>query len=425
MYSLDDDKTVIYDKNSDKVANCSVLAKLVAARIVIDSCQDYATEITVPAAPVRELDKVKCSRVGLLVGEVISVRELLYCFLIANAADAGNVLAYYFGNGSIPAFVDKMNAFAADHGCVNTFFADPNGLKDDVQKTTAKEIGLLYEACLENEFFKQIVGMTRYDMPATNRYKEIRYLRTTNLTMVSSYKDYYNSNIINGKYGTDKDANGYIVTTATKDGYTYLCVILNGATSDYDSDGLSENMAMVESAKLYSWTFRYIKLRVVAKTSTIVTEVKVNHSDAYDYVSLVPMIEVSALVPDGVDSESVYITPIAELTREQVDAPIHKGDVLGVASILYAGEEIARVDLVASFDVERSYLKFITGTILDFLTGKVFVGICLTLILAVAVLFVVHLFVTPDKKHKRRNIRVVKGYEVLDKKEKAETRREE
>ena len=137
------------------------------------------------------------------------------------------------------------------------------------------------------------------------------------------------------------------------------------------------------------------------------------------------MIEVSALVPDGVDSESVYITPIAELTREQVDAPIHKGDVLGVASILYAGEEIARVDLVASFDVERSYLKFITGTILDFLTGKVFVGICLTLILAVAVLFVVHLFVTPDKKHKRRNIRVVKGYEVLDKKEKAETRREE
>ncbi|MBE6812026.1 MAG: D-alanyl-D-alanine carboxypeptidase [Ruminococcaceae bacterium] len=418
VYSLDADRTVIYEKNAEKIVNCSALAKVVTAYLVTTLCDDYSQLITVPATPIRALDSVSCTRVGILVGEVISVQELLYCMMIANAADAGNVLAYHFGGDSISAFVEKMNEFAAELGCENTHFADPNGLEDMEQYTTAKDFALIYEKCLTGDYFAQIAGMDYYKMPATNKYYETRYLHTTNLCMDYNYPDYYCEQVVNGKVATDSNTLGYAVSTATKDGYTYLAVVLAGPSVDYDEDGNTENMAMVDTANVYDWIFDKVKLRVVVKTSTIVDEVKVNHSAEYDYVSLVPMIEVSALVPEGIDSESVYIRSIAELTKTEVDAPVHKGDVLGTAGIYYADEEIARVDLVASFDVERSYSRFISESLQDLFTHPVFIIIISILLLAGGGFGVYVYFFSSSKKFKGKKIRIIKGYEVIDKKKK-------
>ncbi len=416
LYSLDSERTVIYDKNSDTLANCASLAKIVTARIVIDECSDYTTQITASSTAIRALDSVSCTRSGILVGEVISVQELLYCMMISNAADAAYVLAYYFGNESIDNFVAKMNAYVQSLGCENTVFSDPAGLQDGRQFTTAKEIAVIYEDCLKSDYFTQIAGMDYYKMPATNKYYETRYLHTTNLCMDSDYRDYYCSEVINGKVATDSNDVGYAVTTATNDGYSYLCVVLNGPYMDYDEDENNENMAMVDTADLYDWLFDTVKLRIVAKNSTVVDEIKVNHSADYDYVSLVPMMDVSALVPEGIDADSVYIRSVPELTKTEVDAPIHKGDVLGVASILYADEEIARVDLVASFDVELSYVQFVKQTAIEIFTHPVFIILC-CLIAVAAVVFGCYFFFFPGGKQRRkRNIRIVKGYEVVDKK---------
>lgn len=419
MYSLDAERTVIYDKNSDVLANCASLAKIVTARIVIDECEDYTMPITAASDAIRPLDNVSCTRVGILVGEVISVQELLYCLMIANAADAGNVLAYHFGGESITAFVDKMNDYVKSLGCENTVFADPNGLKDGQQFTTAKEMAMIYEDCLNNDYFAQIASMDYYKMPATNKYYETRYLHTTNLCMDPDYSDYYCSEVINGKVATDSNDVGYAVSTATNDGYSYLCVVLNGPQKDYDEDGKTENTAMVDTAKLYDWLFDTVKLRVVAKNSTVVGEVKVNHSADFDYVSLVPMMDVSALVPEGIDTESVYIKAIPELTKTEVDAPIHKGDVLGTAAILYADEEIARVDLVASFDVEVSYSQFLIQSVRDIITHPVFIIIVIVILVALAVFGCYFFFVPGGKKFRKNNVRIIKGYEVMNKKSKS------
>lgn len=335
--------------------------------------------------------------------------------MISNAADAGNVLAYHFGGESIEAFVDKMNEFAAQLGCENTHFADPNGLSDAVQYTTARDFAAIYKACLENDYFAQLAGMDYYKMPATNKYFETRYLHTTNLCMDGNYPDYYCSEVVNGKVATDANNIGYSVTSATKDGYSYMAVVLNGPFVDYDNDENNENMAMVDTAKVLNWIFETVKLRVVARTSTVVTEIKVNHSSEYDYVSLVPMIEVSALVPDGIDDESVYIRAIPEMTKTETDAPVHKGDVLGTASILYADEEIARVDLVASFDVERSYSRFISETFHDIVTNPIFIIFVAILVLAGLVFGLYMYFFSSSKKFKGKKIRIVKGYEVMEK----------
>lgn len=419
MISLDDEKTIIYDKNSEQKTSPSAVAKIVTAMVVLEACDDYSLLLTAPYDPVRSLDALGCTTVGILVGEKISVQELLYCMMINNACDAANILANHFGGNSIDAFVEKMNAFAADAGCTDTHFTNPNGFDDPAQHTTARDIAVLYKKCLQNDFFTELAGMKYYDMPATNLYKEVRYLRTTNLCMNAAFAEYYCEYIVNGKGGTTEADRSCLVTTGSKDGYTYLCVVLDAPNEDSDGDGYKETFAMTETKALYEWTFRYVKLRVVAKTSTIVSEARVNLASEFDYVSLVPKEEISALVPEGVDAESVYIEAIPELTKTEVDAPVYKGDVLGVASIKYAGEEIVRVDLVASFDVERSHAKFIGDSILAVVTSKLFLALVALAVFVVLPLLVVFFVVLPSRR--QESIRIVKGYEALEDKKKKNT----
>ena len=159
--------------------------------------------------------------------------------------------------------------------------------------------------------------------------------------------------------------------------------------TDFDNDNVTENMSFVSSKELYEWVFSNIKLRTVVNTSTYVGEVKVRLSKDYDYVSLVPVENVSALVPSGVNAESVYIEPISEITCESVDAPVKKGDILGRAAIKYAGSTVAEVDLVAAFDVDVSSSKYIGDKIIKIITHPVFIIITIIIVAISIALFIV------------------------------------
>ncbi|MFR0950855.1 MAG: hypothetical protein ACLSFT_10175 [Ruminococcus callidus] len=50
------------------------------------------------------------------------------------------ILANQFGDGSIDGFVTKMNDTAAEIGCTATTFANPTGLYDTRQQTTARDM---------------------------------------------------------------------------------------------------------------------------------------------------------------------------------------------------------------------------------------------------------------------------------------------
>jgi D-alanyl-D-alanine carboxypeptidase (penicillin-binding protein 5/6) len=75
-------------------------------------------------------------------GEVMTLQDLLYCALVASANEACNIIAEYI-SGSIPAFVEGMNARAAELGCAETHFTNTHGLPDENQYTTAGDFSLI------------------------------------------------------------------------------------------------------------------------------------------------------------------------------------------------------------------------------------------------------------------------------------------
>ena len=399
LVSADDEAGIIYDKNSSVRCDPGSLVKIVTAILVLENCDDISQRVTASGNAIRSIERLGVTTAGILVGETMTVEELLYCLLVYNASDAANVLAEFIA-GSIDEFVNMMNDFAKKQGLTDTLFSNPGGYDSMNQYSTARELAAMFRYCMENPVFEKIISTFLYEMPATNKYTQTRYLKNTNYLINSGIADYYTKSVKGGKSGNTAGGGCNVVSMASKDGYNYICVVLDAPMMNIDQDESLENMSFVYSKKLYEWAFENIKLRVIANTFTYVGEVAVRLSDDFDYVSLVPAENVSALVPSGVGAESVLIEPISELTAEKIDAPVKKGEVLGRASIKYAGEVVAEVDLVAAFDVDISAAKFIGDKFAAVLTSPAFI-----ILFVIAVIVILPLSVISYRNKRKLRLR--------------------
>ncbi len=148
---------VLYDVTSDKVLfqkNCTkkcypasttkMLTAIVACRII-----DPDTVLTV-GNEIRLIGE-ESSRAGLLVGMKFPFRALLDALLLPSGNDAAYTIAVnaarIYRNDqtlsdqeALKVFVDLMNEAAADLGCEDTHFVNPDGWHDDDHYTTALDL---------------------------------------------------------------------------------------------------------------------------------------------------------------------------------------------------------------------------------------------------------------------------------------------
>jgi D-alanyl-D-alanine carboxypeptidase len=90
------------------------------------------------------------SKMGFKVGTVMTVDNALKMILVKSANDIAVALGEAVA-GSEPAFIARMNREASRLGMTRTTFANPHGLPDPRQVTTARDLALLASAIL-NEF---------------------------------------------------------------------------------------------------------------------------------------------------------------------------------------------------------------------------------------------------------------------------------
>ena len=121
------------------------------------------------------------------------------------------------------------------------------------------------------------------------------------------------------------------------------------------------------------------------------------------------------MVPQGLDASGVMIEP-DENMPESVDAPVKKGEVIGTANILYAGQVIGTVELVAEEDARRSLILYAGNLLKEGLQSTA--GKLVIAAVVLVVLFFVVVNVLYHYKKKKKRIRVVHGYRDMDRKKK-------
>jgi len=117
------------------------------------------------------------SNMGLVTGERLTIRDLLYGLLLPSGNDAALTIAARVG-GTVPAFVAMMNREAAALGMTHTHFANPHGLDEAGHYSSAHDLAILARRALQLPLFRQIVDSSAYAIPATATH---RAHRLTNL----------------------------------------------------------------------------------------------------------------------------------------------------------------------------------------------------------------------------------------------------
>ncbi|MBE6835240.1 MAG: D-alanyl-D-alanine carboxypeptidase [Ruminococcaceae bacterium] len=396
-----DDGTILLSKNQDKRTPPASLTKIVTASIVLQHCTDPDEIIEADEASIQDISGTGSSNANIKVGEKMSVKDLLYCLLVHSANEAANILGTRVA-GSIPEFVKMMNEYVVDLGCKNTHFVNCHGLDDEEQYTTAEDMLVITLKALEIPEFKEITSTVKYTVPKTNMSDE-RYLYTTNWMMNPGHPTYYYEYVSGVKTGTTSRAGRCIISTASKDGYNYIGIVMGAKNEDSD-----ENAALLECKKIFKWAFENIKLSTVVSANSTVTVIDVELSTEADHLRLVPSSDMSLLVPTGNDENSVMVKVIDSQTPKSVSAPIKKGDPIGKAQVLYADEEIAVIDLVAAENISRSPILWFFHLLKEAFSSTAFKLIVLAAVTLIIVYFILLIRYKKKKRRKRQSVKTVK-----------------
>lgn len=337
---------VLYEKNAHTKLPQASLTKMMTALLVAESEYLMTDSVIVSETAMEGMEHLS-GTVTIETGEEFTVKQLLTLLMVASVNEAANVCAELIG-GTIPAFVEKMNARAAELGCTNTHFCNPHGLHEEEHYTTAYDLYLIARELLKHEDLMEICGTDRVVMEATNKSPERVFFSTNSLVSRYKERDYYYRYATGLKTGTTSKA-GLCLAASAKKGDTTLISIVLGATRD--AEGKKRNFS--ESARLLQWGFESFSVREVLSHSTPVCEVTVNLSWDRDYVVAVPIRDYETMMPNDFDAEKLELVT---QVPESINAPIEKGDVLGSVLVRYDGKDYQTVDLVAADSLELSLI---------------------------------------------------------------------
>jgi D-alanyl-D-alanine carboxypeptidase (penicillin-binding protein 5/6) len=203
--------------NADQPRPVASLVKLMTARLVLDEGGLDDTAVV----PVLRIAADE-SQAGLAAGDRLSRGALLQSMLIASANDAARTLAVDVA-GDEHRFVQRMNAEARNRGLDATHFANPDGLDDAAQHSSAHDVAELASDLMREPAFRRIVAAenTRVDgtgLPATN-------------DLLSAYRG------ADGiKTGHTDEAGWCIAGSATRGDHRIVVVVLGAPTEQARDD---------------------------------------------------------------------------------------------------------------------------------------------------------------------------------------------
>ena len=355
-----DTNQVIYEKNPDQQYETGYLAKLMTALVTVDYMEENGLSLDDETASlslyIQNLVYGSANLGGILQGEEVSIRGLLYSMLLQSANEATLMLGDYVGDGSLGHFADMMNDKAAQLGCTATSFADPAGFHDENPEesswTTPRDMAIIFQAVMENDILREMLQTRSYDIGPTNVHDTLNQFSYTN-AMMSTSSEYYYAPVEGGFISAVSGEEGAVVSMASSQGYNYLLVLLGIPAGENTRDTLYR-----ETTQLYQWAFDSFSVRTVMQKGEIMEEIPVRYSFETDYMPLETAEDFMTLMPNEVDLTSIqyqYDLP------EAIAAPVDKGVQAGWLRLYLADEEIGAVPLMTTRRVEASQILTALG----------------------------------------------------------------
>ncbi len=389
VYNIENDQ-YIFEMDADKAIYPASTVKLMTAIVAIEALgEDLSREITVQGGA---LIGVKGNNIALKHNEVLTVEQLLYALICGCANDAANVLAWEIA-GSTEAFVELMNKKVAEIGAVHTYYTNPTGMHDPRMVTTARDTAIISTYALQLSPIADMASAEKFVIPETNM-RQPRTVYNKNYYFATNREYLYIWKVPRGLNAGYTVEGGYCVaTSATRDGLTYIVVVMGAESDD------KYIYSYTEAADLIKWAFDAYSRTKVLTTADMICEVPVRLAGKVDYVALFPSENIELFLPKGIDVKTdVQID--WKLDVETFTAPVSEGHVAGQLTVSYNGTKLGTYDLITRNSVNRNNVLYVLDLIAGFMSTQGFRTALLITGIAVIGYVVVLILVTVNRNRR-------------------------
>ena len=311
------DGAVMFQKDPDTRRAMASTTKLMTALLTLERASPDEV-FTAPAYSAQPAE----SRINLSKGERMRVEDLLQALLLESANDAAATLAQNI-SGSRSAFVSLMNRRASELGLGETSYANPIGLDEPSNYSSARDLARLAVRLLRNHRFAGIVDKPEAVLESGSHRRVV----DNRNDLVGRYS------FVDGvKTGHTTDA-GYVLVGAAHaaSGASVVSVVM-GEPSEAARDA--------DSLALLRWGLGRFRRETVLDPNRVLARPSIKYRD--DHAQLVPGTPLTLTVRKGERVHKRIVAP------EQLDGPLAAGKRVGTISVELDGEPARRVALVTA-----------------------------------------------------------------------------
>ena len=330
--------TVIAEYNSDLHVEPASMTKIMTSYVVADQIGNDLINLNDSVLISEKAWRMGGSKMFIEAGRRVSVEDLLKGVIIQSGNDASVALAEYAG-GTEEGFVDLMNAYAQSLGMNNTTFLNSTGLPAEGHYSSAKDL-----AYLTSNFINKFPEIYSLYKEKSFEFNSIKQLNRNKLLWRDDSSD-------GVKTGHTESA-GYCLVGSAKRGGMRLITVVAGSSSD--------KKRFDDTQRLLEYGFRFFSTQEVLKKDQVYKTVKVWGGQKSETGLGVAADQILTL--PRVDFKDLQINYIY---KNNIQAPIKKGDVIGSIEIISNDKPVLVTDLVALDEVEakgffgRLWSKFI------------------------------------------------------------------
>jgi D-alanyl-D-alanine carboxypeptidase len=260
---------LMFSKGENERREIASLTKIMTALTALDLADKYEIDLFVDCVTISCMAiRVIGTKARLQQGDKLTLWDLFHALMLPSGNDAAIAMADYFGQilaeeqeqagagagaddkvdkpkpTPMKLFVQEMNNNAKKLHLSNTSFANPHGLRNYFNKSSAADIARLSAVAMKNRNFKAIVKRRKYKCVAETRYGEEKVFlwKNTNKLLSKGF---------NGlKTGITPSAGPCLATSIECPEFCLIIVILNSKSME---------IRWAEIQKLTNWAVDRLK----------------------------------------------------------------------------------------------------------------------------------------------------------------------
>ena len=339
---------VIFEQNARERRSPASITKIMTLLLTFEALDQGKIKLEDPVTVSAYASSMGGSQVFLAENEVQTLETLIKCIAVASGNDASVAVAEYIA-GSEEAFVEQMNAKAAELGMTDTHFEDCCGLTDsDDHYTTAMDVAVMSrELTVKYPKIFEYTGIWMEDITHETRQGSSKFTLNSTNKLLKQYP--FTTGL---KTGSTSKAKFCLSATATKDGIDLIAVIMGAP--DYKA-------RFKDAQTLLSYGFNISDLYLDENTDPLQNmrvQGGVEDTVPVKYQSEFRYLDTEGNSLDGVEKR-IELPGIAM-------APFAEGDMAGRAVYLRNGVEIGSVPILYENAVAKAFYKDYLRKIMEF-----------------------------------------------------------